>query len=65
MLPLYFTPTGYEVCVDESEAGRLVSFSIEYANENENEQWKLPRIGPEGGECKLISKESREFPLFI
>ena len=61
-LPVHYTPSGYELCVDTENENKLISFSVIYANENESEKWQLPKMGPKGGECTEVSAPVREFP---
>ena len=61
-MPLHYTPSGYNLCVDLADDRKLISFNVIYGNAEGTTTWELPTIGPEGDTCTVINAPVREFP---
>ena len=49
-MPAEFTPMSYNLCLSEASR-QLMSFQWTYANENKSKQYRMTRVGMEGGTC--------------
>ncbi len=64
-LPIENTPESFKVCVDSENDNRLISLSMDFADEDGNDSFSLPIVGVEGGKCETIKNEQRQFPAAI
>ena len=59
-LPPSHTPLSYISCTDPGRDNRMVSFSIKFADKDGDDEFTIPIVGSEGGECETIENTNRE-----